>query len=40
MGIMSDADKAEHDQLVEWLDPEIFLPERDITDEVLDKVRF
>ncbi|KAG8461121.1 hypothetical protein KFE25_003690 [Diacronema lutheri] len=38
MGIMSDADRAEHDQLIEWLDPEILLPERDITAEVLDKV--
>lgn len=36
---MSDEDRKEHDQLIEWLDPEIFLPERDITAEVLDKVR-
>mmetsp|Transcript_5130 Transcript_5130/g.12292 ORF Transcript_5130/g.12292 Transcript_5130/m.12292 type:complete len:444 (+) Transcript_5130:186-1517(+) len=38
LGIMSDADKAAHDQLIEWLDPEIFLPERELTEEVLDKV--
>eukprot|EP00303_Exanthemachrysis_gayraliae_P000592 CAMPEP_0206007716 /NCGR_PEP_ID=MMETSP1464-20131121/6063_1 /ASSEMBLY_ACC=CAM_ASM_001124 /TAXON_ID=119497 /ORGANISM="Exanthemachrysis gayraliae, Strain RCC1523" /LENGTH=467 /DNA_ID=CAMNT_0053381219 /DNA_START=16 /DNA_END=1419 /DNA_ORIENTATION=- len=38
MGIMSPEDRKEHDALVEWLDPEIYLPDRDLTEEVLDKV--
>lgn len=39
MGIMSAPDRAAHDQLIEWLDPEIFLPQREgLEAEVLDKV--
>jgi len=38
MGIMTKADRAKHDALVLALDPKIFLPPHDITDEVLDKV--
>jgi len=38
MGIMSDKDREEHDELIKWLDPEIYLPDRDLTEEVLDKV--
>lgn len=38
MGIMSDADRAAHDELVFALDPEVELPSRDIAEEVLEKV--
>lgn len=38
MGIMSDADRSAHDELVFALDPEVELPSRDIAEEVLEKV--
>uniref|UniRef100_A0A7S4F5L7 3-dehydroquinate synthase domain-containing protein n=1 Tax=Chrysotila carterae TaxID=13221 RepID=A0A7S4F5L7_CHRCT len=38
MGIMGDADREAHDALVLALDPQIEIPKRDITEEVLDKV--
>lgn len=38
MGLMTPEDRKAHDQMIEWLDPEIFIPEHDITDEVMDKI--
>jgi len=39
MGIMSDEDRRLHDEIVYALQPDIVLPDHDITEEVLDKVQ-
>jgi len=39
MGIMTEADRRDHDALVYALEPKVIVPAHDITDEALDKVR-